>query len=120
MVASKMAPPRGGKQAVRHFGAFQEPVPEHGPKLRDRNIGDGVRGKGVDPVLGDYFAPRLGPFCGRGEKTDETQTRWPRRSRSPFGMYRAACSRDRYRSHGNLRRGTAEPGPEPGAQLPNV
>ena len=50
MVASKMVPPRGGKQAVRHFGAFREPVYEHGPKLRDRNIGDGVRCKGVDPV----------------------------------------------------------------------
>src|SRR5271157_105851 len=69
--------------------------------------------------LGDYLAPRLGPFGGRGEKTDETQTRRPRWSSSPFGMYRAECSRDRYRSHRNLRSGPAGPGSEPGSLLPN-
>src|SRR5271157_3444434 len=114
MVAIQWLPPRGGKQAVRHFGAFLEPVSEHGPKLRDRNFGDGVRCRALIP-FGRLLGLTTWPVLWQRRLDDEAQARRPRWSSSEFGMYRAQCSRDRYRSHGNLRRGPAGPGSEPGS-----
>jgi len=66
--------PWSGKQAVRHFGAFLEPVYEHGPKLRDRNFGDGVGCKASIP-FGRLLGPTTWPVLWQRRLDDEAQAR---------------------------------------------
>src|SRR5271166_6233811 len=83
-----MVPPRSGKQAVRHFGAFRGPVYEHGPKLRDRNFGDGVGCKASIP-FGRLLGPTTWPVLWQRRRDHEAQARRQGWSSSEFGRYRA-------------------------------